>query len=603
MQYTVNSSNDSGAGSLREAIALANENAGLDTIVIEADEVRLNSKIQISDSVEIKGNDAVITQTGQENIFVIDDSDDDSQLSVSFSDLTLTGAKSQSEGGAIATWEDLSLDRVTVKDNHSVASGGGVYAYGSTLVINNSIFEGNKVSVDAQSLNEGGAIYVKGKSYVTIDSSIFTKNEARTSAIHLDTVELNASNLEITDNTGRGILAFNSLMHLDNALVSGNNRSGIAFGIATELVLSSSTISNNSGKFGAGLAVESSGKATITDSIIEGNSATNAGGGLNVAIASDAEIFNSRISGNSAPIGSGIQTFDGGKVTLTDTYVTNNTGGEQLEGDIEYDGSNVDNPYGQEPTADIGYSSFLEQPTVEEPVTEQPTVEEPVTEEPTVEEPVTEQPTVEEPVTEQPTVEEPVTEPPTVEEPVTEEPVTEEPTVEEPTVDSLNIDSTEVHRFYQYEKGFHFYTADANESNVIQQETAAGRLSYDYEGESYRALASNLDTLTGEVIEEAEEVYRFFNSDTGAHLFTMFEAEKEYIETTLDNYSYEGVAYYAYSSQQKSIDTIPVYRMLNSDTGTHLFTADSNEISHIQNNLSNFTLEGDSGVAFYVMEI
>ena len=576
MQYTVNSSNDSGAGSLREAIALANENAGLDTIVIEADEIELNSKIQISDSVEIQGNDAIITQTGQENIFVIDDSNDDSQSSVSFSDLTLTGAKSQSEGGAIATWENLTLNRVTVKDNHSVTSGGGVYADGSTLVINNSIFEGNKVSVDAQRLNEGGAIYAKGKSYVTIDSSIFTNNEARTSTIHLDTVELNASNLEITDNTGRGILAFNSLMYLDNALVSGNNRSGIAFGIGTELVLSSSTISNNSGEFGGGLAVEGLGTATISDSVIENNSATDAGGGLSVAIASNVEIFNSRISGNSAPIGSAIQTNES-KVTLTDTHVINNTGSEQFEGDIEYDGSNLDNPFGQEPTGDIGYSS-IEQPTVEEPVTEQPTVEEPTVEEPVIEQPTTKQPTIEEPVTEQ-------------------------PTTEQPTVDSLNIDSTEVHRFYQYEKGFHFYTADVNESNVIQQETAAGRLSYDYEGESYRALASDLDTLTGEIIEEAEEVYRFFNSDTGAHLFTMFEAEKEYIETTLDNYTYEGVAYYAFESEQDSIDTIPVYRMLNGDTGTHLFTADSNEITYIQNNLSNFTLEGNSGVAFYVMEI
>ena len=585
MQYIVNSSNDSGAGSLREAIAISNENPGLDTIVIESDEIKLNNKIQISDSVEIKGNNTVITQTGEEGIFVIDDSDDDSQLSVSLSDLTLTGGKSQFEGGAIATWEDLSLDRVIVKDNHSDIYGGGVYADGSTLVIKNSIFEGNKVSVDAE-INEGGGIYVKGKSYVTIDSSIFTKNEARTSAIHLDTVELSASNLEITDNTGRGILAFNSSMYVDNALVSGNNRSGIAFGIASELVLSSSTISNNSGEFGGGLAIESSGTATITDSIIENNSATDAGGGLRVAMASEAEIFNSIISGNSAPIGSAIETLNEGEVTLTNVYVTDNTGGEQFEGNIKYDGSNVNRPFGQEPTGNIGYSSFLQEPVTEQPTTEQPVTEEPTTEQPTTEEPVTEEPTTEQPVTEEPTTEQPVT-----------EPATEEP------IDSLNMNLTEVHRFYQYEKGFHFYTADDNESNVIQQKTAAGNLSYNYEGESFEALASNTDTITGEIIEKAEEVYRFFNSDTGAHLFTMFEAEKEYIETTLDNYTYEGVAYYAFASEQDSIDTIPVYRMLNSDTGTHLFTADSNEVNHIQNNLSNFTLEGDNGVAFYVMEI
>ena len=204
-------------------------------------------------------------------------------------------------------------------------------------------------------------------------------------------------------------------------------------------------------------------------------------------------------------------------------------------------------------------------------------------------------------VTEEPIIEEPVVEKPVVKEPVVGKPVVKEPTIEKPIPAILSIDLTEIHRFYQYEKGLHFYTADDNESSFIQQETAAGNLSYNYEGESFGALASNLNTITDRVIEGVEEVYRFFNHETGAHLFTMFETEKEYIENTLDNYSYEGVAYYAMESEQ--MGAVPVYRMLNSETGTHLFTADSNEVGYIQDNLSNFTLEGDNGVAFYVMEL
>ena len=198
---------------------------------------------------------------------------------------------------------------------------------------------------------------------------------------------------------------------------------------------------------------------------------------------------------------------------------------------------------------------------------------------------------------------EPKVEEHSLDEPTIEDPAAEEPTIGEPIPAIVSVDLTEVHRFYQYEKGFHFYTADRNESRVIQQQTAVGNLSYDYEGESFAALASNLNTLTGEVIEGSQEVHRFFNNETGAHLFTMFEAEKEYIESTLDNYSYEGVAYYAYSSQQDSIDTIPVYRMLNNETRTHLFTVDTNEVNRIQESLSNFSLEGDNGVAFYVIEL
>lgn len=171
------------------------------------------------------------------------------------------------------------------------------------------------------------------------------------------------------------------------------------------------------------------------------------------------------------------------------------------------------------------------------------------------------------------------------------------------TTETINLELTTVNRFYQYEKGLHFYTADKNESNVVQQESEAGNLSYSYEGESFAALSSNLDSLTGEAIKEVEPVYRFFNSHTGAHLFTMDMTEKNYIVDNLDNYSLEGTAYYAFANEQKHLETLPVYRMLNNDTGSHLFTSDRHEFEYIQDNLSHFSVEADNGIAFYVMEV
>lgn len=172
---------------------------------------------------------------------------------------------------------------------------------------------------------------------------------------------------------------------------------------------------------------------------------------------------------------------------------------------------------------------------------------------------------------------------------------------EEPV--EVNLAITTVNRFYQYQKGFHFYTADANESNIIQQESDAGNLSYNYEGESFSALNSNLDSLTGAIINEAAPVYRLFNTDTGAHLFTMDVNEKDYITDNLDNYSLEGIAYYAFASEQENIEATPLYRMLNNDTGSHLFTSDRQEFTYIKDNLDNFSIEADNGIAFYVMEI
>ncbi|HEY9767955.1 MAG TPA: hypothetical protein V6C71_05525 [Coleofasciculaceae cyanobacterium] len=40
------------------------------------------------------------------------------------------------------------------------------------------------------------------------------------------------------------------------------------------------------------------------------------------------------------------------------------------------------------------------------------------------------------------------------------------PVVKSPAKPSLKL--TEVHCFYQYDRGFHFYTADSNESNVVK---------------------------------------------------------------------------------------------------------------------------------------
>ena len=162
---------------------------------------------------------------------------------------------------------------------------------------------------------------------------------------------------------------------------------------------------------------------------------------------------------------------------------------------------------------------------------------------------------------------------------------------------------TDVHRFYQYEKGFHLYTADSNEIDSVRDRSSAGELSYNYESEKYRVLASENNTVTGEKIEGVEPIYRFFNTQTGAHLYTMNETEKNYIQDNLSNYSFEGVKYYAFESEPQEIETIPVYRMLNTQSGAHLFSSDANEISYIEENLPHFSMENNGNAAFHVFEL
>ncbi len=161
----------------------------------------------------------------------------------------------------------------------------------------------------------------------------------------------------------------------------------------------------------------------------------------------------------------------------------------------------------------------------------------------------------------------------------------------------------DVRRFYQYEKGFHLYTSDSNEINYIKQKSRIGELAYDYEAEKYQVLADNKDLLTGEVIEGVKPVYRFFNTEIGSHLYTMDENEKGYILDKLGNYNFEGIKYYAFESEPENLETIPVYRMLNTQSGTHLFSTDQNEISYIEDNLPHFEMENNGNPAFHVLEL
>ena len=162
---------------------------------------------------------------------------------------------------------------------------------------------------------------------------------------------------------------------------------------------------------------------------------------------------------------------------------------------------------------------------------------------------------------------------------------------------------TDVHRFYQNEKGFHFYSADMNEVGYIKNQSDAGEISYLYEAEKYQVLASDRDTVTGDTLEGVEPIYRFFNTDTGAHLYTTDENEKDYIQGNLANYSFEGIKYYAFEAEPENLETIPVYRMLNTQSGAHLFSADGNEINYLQQTQPHFTMENEGNAAFHVFEL
>ncbi|MEM7759619.1 MAG: hypothetical protein AAF298_16050 [Cyanobacteria bacterium P01_A01_bin.40] len=162
-------------------------------------------------------------------------------------------------------------------------------------------------------------------------------------------------------------------------------------------------------------------------------------------------------------------------------------------------------------------------------------------------------------------------------------------------------DVTPVYRLFQFERGFHFYTTNDDELENIVELSNNGELQYQYENIAYNVLAQDRDSLTGATIDGALPVFRFFNTDTGAHLYTMDQNERDFISANLNNYNFEGEAYYAFATEPEAIATVPLYRMLDTQTGSHLFTSDLDEFDTISATLPQFQPEGDNGVTFYVL--
>ena len=142
-----------------------------------------------------------------------------------------------------------------------------------------------------------------------------------------------------------------------------------------------------------------------------------------------------------------------------------------------------------------------------------------------------------------------------------------------------------VYRFLNSDTGVHFYTA-----NEIERDTVALLNNYTFEDASYQSV----DPLTG--AEDSVPVYRFLNRDTGVHLYTVSEVERDATED-LANFSFEGEAFFAYATEVDG--SIPIYRFLNSTTGAHFYTPSAIERDAVLE-LPDYQSEG---IAYYALPV
>jgi hypothetical protein len=125
-----------------------------------------------------------------------------------------------------------------------------------------------------------------------------------------------------------------------------------------------------------------------------------------------------------------------------------------------------------------------------------------------------------------------------------------------------------IHRFWSPVTGRHFYTIDEAERDRLIDEYATV---WTYEGISYYTYAHNSEP-------GLMPVYRFWSPVTGGHFYTIDEAERDLlIRDYAQVWTFEGIAFHAYSPGGQPAQTRAVYRFWSPVTAAHFYTIDEAE--------------------------
>ena len=274
---TVTSSANSGAGTLRDTLAIA---ANGDTI-----------NFSISGTITLTNGELLVTN----NLTI---------LGPGPANLAVNGNANRRvfhvQNGAIATIASL-----TITNGKALGDvGGGIYNDHSTLTVSNCTLSGN-------SARFGGAIYNDG-----IGSSPGSATlSLRDSTIISNSVGVAGAGIFNNGINGSATLMVATSTFIGNATASNGNGGGIfndgeSSGSAI-LTVANSTFTGNAAYFGSGGGIyNDAGTATVSASTLSGNLAYNPGGGgiYNFGINGSAtlSVANSTLRGNSAGSGGGI---------------------------------------------------------------------------------------------------------------------------------------------------------------------------------------------------------------------------------------------------------------------------------------------------------
>jgi hypothetical protein len=324
--FTVTTTDDDGAGSLRQAVLDANAAGGADTIdfAVNGTITLSTGQLEVTGPVSIEGPGAdtlAISGNDSSRIFNIVAP---GVTPVTISGLTLRDGR-DARGGAVhvASGSILTLADSVVRDNEATSDGGGIFS-DSTLFLRDTLITGNTAG------GRGGGIYQ--------EDSFYGAGEITDSQITANQANSHGGGIYFYDPDG-GVL-------IERTTISGNSSGGRggAIGLYTVdggmLTIRDTTISANAATDrGGGLFFRRNRPTTIENTTIAANTASS-GGAIDWSSTSGASVVrDSTITANSASAGTGgISAGPGGAPTIEGSIVAGNTGsGADLAGTFNAD--------------------------------------------------------------------------------------------------------------------------------------------------------------------------------------------------------------------------------------------------------------------------
>ena len=297
---TVANCDDSGTGSLRDAIANAPDGAMIDlsavpcadrTIRLTSGELALDDRDLSIDSIEAASVDGVVIP------YVVIDAGAASRV------ITQNGTGT------------LVLDGLELRNGQSEHPGGCVYAAGNVRIFNSLI---DACAVDATAFGEsvGGGLYVAG-ALTLVDSKIIGNHAAGDSLVEGGGVAVSGA-FEMYSSTIEG----------NSAIAASVFGDGGGIYALSDVLIDGSTVAGNVSDGAGGAAFignEGAASLAIQDSTISGNQGGSVGGLL--ALQAPITIASSTIAFNTATVDGGTGGLEIFNVsTLQSTIVANNTG-------------------------------------------------------------------------------------------------------------------------------------------------------------------------------------------------------------------------------------------------------------------------------------